>query len=139
MDYATLMAGNGHADQHAKKTMQEIASRLLDWCPAEVTSLTMDVDEEANDWNHRLRMLCQGHDVLLWIELTSDAAEHAGEYRFRLLATVNETPVDLGFSDPPWVSGEGEANIDTLIQQLTNIELAVVATSKAINEAMHPM
>ena len=137
MDYQTLLANDGHADQHATKTMQEIAGALIALCESKVSSITLNEDEEnLQDWNRQCLMVCGGSTVKVWIELSSDGVNHPGDYRFRCLATIDSTPVDVGFSSPDWIAGDTEAGIDLLIAQLSAIEMATVSIARQVQAAM---
>lgn len=137
MNFETLLANGGHADTHAIKAMQELSIALMQLCEGTVSGLTLQNNQEMNDWNHECVLQCNGDTIHAWIECTSDAENHAGEYRFRLIATINDVPVTLSLPDPDWINGNGEANIDQLIAQLTLIETSVVTVAREIQTAMH--
>ena len=137
MDYQTLLDTGGHADQHATKTMQEIAGALIALCESRVTSLVLNEDEETlQDWNRQCLMQCGDKTIKVWIELSSDGANHPGEYCFRCLAQVDSVPVDVGFNTAQWTSGANEAGIDALISQLSQIEMSVVTIARTVQGAM---
>lgn len=137
MNFETLTAPDGHADTHAIKAMQELSITLMQLAEGHVASVVLQNNEERNDWNHECLMHVNGDTINAWIELTSDVNEHAGQYRFRLLATLNGNPVTLSLPDPEWVNGNGEANIDKLIAQLTLLETSTVSVAREIQAAMH--
>jgi hypothetical protein len=136
MNFETLMQQGGHARTHITKAMQEMGAQLVNLCPDPVTSLTLGEDQEANDFAYLCVMQFGAHEIRAWIELTSDGVNHAGEYRFRMLATLDGAPITTGLADPPWVSGSGESHVDDLIAQLTALELSVVVVARAITSAL---
>lgn len=137
MDYQTLLQGDGHAEQHAKKTMQEIASALISLCESDVSSLVLNQDEEdLSSWNRQCLMVCNGDTIKVWIELTS-GEDHPGQYCFRCLAKINNTPVNVGFNATNWTTGETEAGVDELINQLSAIEMSTITIARTVQQAMH--
>lgn len=138
MDLATLLLQDGYAQQHGKSAMQEIARRILDLFPAEVSSISLIVDEEANDWNQSMICVCTGGTIKAWVELSSDGINRPGQYRFRLLATLDEEPLPLGMSEAAWIQGQGESHLDDLIAQLSAIELYAPEAAMIIFNTIYP-
>jgi len=136
MNFETLMQQGGHARTHITKAMQEMGGQLVNLCPDPVASLTLFEDQEANDFAYMCVMQSGSKEIRTWIELTSDGVNHSGEYRFRLLATLNGNPITTGLADPPWIVGTGEQHIDDLIGQLTALELSVVSVARGIITAL---
>jgi hypothetical protein len=139
MDYQTLLANDGYARLHAKKTMQEITGALIALCESDITSITLwEDDQELQDWNQQVVMVCGGMTIKVWIECSSDTTnQHPGEYCFRCLAIVDSTPVDVGFSTYNWQIGAEESGVDAMIAQLTAIEMSVVTIARTVQEVMH--
>lgn len=138
MDLATLLLQNGYAEQHGKAAMQEIGRRILDLFPAEVSSINLVVDEEANDWNQLMICVCTQGTVRTWVELSSDGINRPGQYRFRLLATLDDEPLSLEMSEAAWIQGQGESHLDDLIAQLSAIELYAPAAAMIIFNIIYP-
>jgi hypothetical protein len=138
MTYEQMMAADGYAETHCKSAMQVLAARLLDWLPVEVSAVGLDSDEEANDWNRRLMLTCNGSNIAVVVDLQSDIIDHSGEYRWRISATNNGNPIALPFVENDWTAGQGESHIDDLIDQLTAIEIQMPEFARAIYNALHP-